>query len=451
MRSSTVVSILLSSLTVLEAASIRRVAKGVATVDLSKTSGQAKFLASGWIYGFPDNGTAADTSIPANYITDVKFGASRAGGAQTSSRGWVDGYQSYIPRFESTLSNYRTTRKYNGEFILLVHDLWGADGSSIPYFPGDNGNWTETDAFLTQLVKDIKANNMLDGLILDLWNEPDIDIFWARTWPQYLDYYVHAHNFFKKNLPSTIRSGPSMASSPSTNSENWQTWLSTIASKDATPDIYSWHQIGNSSRQPDATIPDFNTLRSSKNLPERPIDINEYAAKEEQTPGCSVYYIAQLERHNLRGLRANWGSGTGLHDSLANLVFNQSGAGYLPNGEWQLYKYYAGMTGERLATKAADDSLFDVFATKSADGLVKVIAGTRIVNGQYDIQLSGLKGASVSVATYRFDWAGPMGEIMAPVALGTSTVNISSGMITISVDPATNATAYAYEISDVKE
>lgn len=269
-----------------------------------------------------------------------------------------------------------------------------------------------------------------------------------------------------------------MASSPSTNSETWKTWLSTIASKNATPDIYSWHQIGDWSRQPDATIPDFNTLRSSNKLPEHPIDINEYAAKEEQTPGCSVYYIAQLERHNLRGLRAHWGSGTGLHDSLADLVFKKSGTGYLPNGEWQLYKYYAGMTGERLATKAAADSRFDVFATKSADGLVKVIAGTRSVKGQYDIQLSGLKGASVSVATYRIDWAGPAGEIVAPVALGTSTVNISSGMvsdipffcffflsgkdldmkianvsseqITISVDLATNATAYAYEISGAK-
>ncbi|USP74634.1 glycoside hydrolase family 39 protein [Curvularia clavata] len=269
-----------------------------------------------------------------------------------------------------------------------------------------------------------------------------------------------------------------MANSPSTNSETWQTWLSTIASKNAIPDIYSWHQIGDWNRQPDATIPDFNTLRSSKRLPERPIDINEYAAKEEQTPGCSVYYIAQLERHNLRGLRANWGSGTGLHDSLANLVFNKSEAGYRPNGEWQLYKYYAGMTGERLATNAAADGRFDVFATKSADGLVKVIAGTRSVKGQYDIQLTGLKGASVSVATYRIDWAGPAGEILAPAALGMSTVNINSGMvsyiplfcfflfpgkdldgkianisseqITISVDPATNATAYAYEISGAK-
>ncbi|PVI04239.1 glycoside hydrolase family 39 protein [Periconia macrospinosa] len=441
MRTNTISSILLSCLTLLDAASIRRAAKGVATVDLSKTTGPAKFLASGWIYGFPDNGVEADTSIPTNYIADIKFGSSRAGGAQTPSRGWVNGgYNSYLPRFKSTLSNYRTTRKYNGDFILLVHDLWGADGSSIPRFPGDNGNWTETDAFLTQLAKDIKANNMLDGLVLDLWNEPDIDIFWAPNYP----------SPYRKNLPSTIISGPSAAHPPSTDSNTWQTWVSTIASKNAIPDIYSWHQIGDWSRQPDATIPDFNTLRSSQKLPERPIDINEYAAKEEQNPGNSVYYIAQLERYNLRGLRANWGSGSGLHDSLADLVFKKSGAGYRPNGEWQLYKYYAGMTGERVATKATADSRFDVFATKSADGLVKVIAGTRSVKGQYDIQVKGLTGSSVSVATYRFDWAGPAGEVGSPVALGSRTVNVSGGLVTISVDPASNATAYAYEISGAK-
>lgn len=199
MRSSTIASILLSIPTLLEAGITRRAAKGVAAVDLSKTTGPAKFLASGWIYGFPDNGTEADTSIPSNYVKEIKFGSSRAGGAQTSSRGWVNGYDSYLRRFKSPLSNYRTTQKYNGEFILLVHDLWGADDSSIPRFPGDNSEWTETDAFLIQLVKEIKANNMLNGLVSDLRNEPDLDIFWA--WSQFLDYYVHTHNSFKQVSP----------------------------------------------------------------------------------------------------------------------------------------------------------------------------------------------------------------------------------------------------------
>jgi hypothetical protein len=179
------------------ALSIAQRAKGAATVDLSKTVGPAEQVASGWIYGFPDNGIEAQISIPDSFIQDVKFGASRAGGAQLPARGWWNGYDEYVPRLNSTISNYRSTRKYGGDFIVLVHDLWGADGTKIPLYPGDDGDWTETDKFLQQVVDDIQSNDILEGLVLDIWNEPELDIFWDRSLDQFLEYYVHAHNFFR--------------------------------------------------------------------------------------------------------------------------------------------------------------------------------------------------------------------------------------------------------------
>ena len=96
-------------------------------------------------------------------------------------------------------------------------------------------------------------------------------------------------------------------------------------------------------------MPDFVALLQNQALPQRPIDINEYAALEEQNPANSVFYLAQLERHNLRGLRANWGSGNKLHDDVANLVYNNNSE-YLANGDWQSYKYYASMKGDRVGT-----------------------------------------------------------------------------------------------------
>lgn len=114
-----------------------------AIIWIDTTEGQTKFLGSGFIYGFPDNGTSADNSIPDFFLNDIKFKASRAGGAQIPSAGWeYGGYEEYIGQFNSSLSNYRTTRKYRADFILLPHDLWGAQGgaSSDTAFPGDNGN-----------------------------------------------------------------------------------------------------------------------------------------------------------------------------------------------------------------------------------------------------------------------------------------------------------------------
>lgn len=197
MKISHLVPILLAGNSQVNSLSIRQATSKQATINIGKSTSKAAFQASGWIYGFPDNGVEADTSIPEHFIKDVKFIGSRAGGAQTPTRGWWEGYKSYVPRLDSTISNYRTTRKYGGTFILLVHDLWGADGSQIPLYPGDNGNWTETENFLRQVVKDLRAFNMLDGLVIDIWNEPDITAFWDRPWNQYLQYYVRAHKLLR--------------------------------------------------------------------------------------------------------------------------------------------------------------------------------------------------------------------------------------------------------------
>ena len=198
--------------------------------------------------------------------------------------------------------------------------------------------------------------------------------------------------------------------------------MSHVAKHSAIPDVYSWHQIGAWAREPDTTIPDFNTLRDRYGLPERPIDINEYAWPDEQNPANTAWYIAQLERHNLRGLRANWGGGGNLHDFMANLVFRDGGT-YHPTGEWYLYRYYAQMTGDRVTTTASGDRLFDVFATTSGN-VAKLVAGTRTVLAPYEIKVTGLtalglpKKGSINIRTFRFDWAGIHADTGGAVNLG---------------------------------
>lgn len=224
-----------------------------------------------------------------------------------------------------------------------------------------------------------------------------------------------------------------MANAPTTTDAKWLAWIKTVAGNNTIPDIYSWHQIGSWQREPDLTIPDFNTIKNAQKLPERPFDINEYAAKEEQNPANSVFYISQLERHNLRGLRANWGSGSGLHDFLADLTPKVNGQ-YVPNGEWQLYNYYANMTGSRVATTGATNHQFDVFATKQGN-VAKIIAGTRTVKAPYDIKISGLTAlglpgnGTIKVGTVRFDWKGDKGEVGAPVRVGTTSVKYTGNAV----------------------
>ena len=132
------------------------------------------------------------------------------------------------------------------------------------------------------------------------------------------------------------------------------------------------------------------------------------------------------------GLRANWGGGSDLHDYLASLL-GKTGTTYFPNGEWQLYKYYAGMSGSRLVTKSSGNKQFDVFATKGSE--IKILAGSRVTPDAYDIIVSGLSSAgfkdagTVQVRTYKFAWSGANVEIGGVEDLGVTDYAYSGGSV----------------------
>jgi hypothetical protein len=234
-------------------------------------------------------------------------------------------------------------------------------------------------------------------------------------------------------LPDTLISGPSGAHSPNVDNSNWNTWLAHIAANDAVPDIYSWHHIGEWEREPDRSIPDLNTMLETYGLPQRPVDVNEYATPEEQNPGTSAFFLAQLERHNIRGLRANWGSGAELHDYLGDLIYKDNNV-YRPNGDWYLYKYYANMTGSRAATQASEDILFDAFAVVSGT-TAKIIAGTRLRQSAYDLRVSGISAlglpseGEVAVRALQFDWAGKKVDNGGPADLGVSSISYTGDVV----------------------
>jgi hypothetical protein len=336
------------------------------------------------------------------------------------------------------LSNYRTSRKFGARFILLVHDLWGADGlqANGAVFPGDNGDWSSYDAFLTQLLSDLKANDMLDGLDIDIWNEPDVRYFWTRGVARWTEMWNRAFPRIRAELPGVPITGPSTGTIPRTSNEWWTGFGAAINKTGNIPDVYTWHNLANSVNvDPELSARDIVTWRNRYNLPQRPNNINEYGATDEQSPSFAAWYIARLERNNIQGLRANWASAYELHDYLGNLLgkpgagtdaYDPKGKGYYPAGEWHVYKYYGTeMTGNRVATVGSADKLFDVYATRgSTANSVRILAGARGASGTWDVKVTGLnavglnKSGTVSVRTWRFDYNGKYGEVAGPVDLG---------------------------------
>ncbi|MEU4769955.1 RICIN domain-containing protein [Actinosynnema sp. NPDC023794] len=397
------------------------------SVDFSVAGGSPTYRASGWIYGMTEN-----ASGPADhFFRDVKFRYMRAGGAQLDGPGgWVAG--KYDRRWNATRAQLLRTRSLGGEFILLPHDLWGADGYPISRFPGDNGNWTDYDNFLTRLIADVRATGV--PVQWDLWNEPNLNLFWNRPQSQYFELWRRTYQRVRAAFPEQLIVGPSLAGVPSTSGGYWTQYLDFVRANNVVPDIFSWHSLPS---DPVANVAAANSSLDSRGIPHpRPYQINEYGASNEQNPGDGAWYIARLERAGADGLRANWASAGNLHNDLGNLLVRNSAGQHLPKGEWWVYRFYGSQTGQ--VVSVTPSPAYDAFATKT-DGVAKILVGGGGTTGNVAVQLRRLDTTSgivqnnqVRAVVQRIPHNGG-GAVQGPITVQNSVVTLSGNGATVNL------------------
>lgn len=359
-------------------------------VDLSREVGLPTQRASGILYGLTENGA----NPPDALLTGMGFRFERAGGAQLDSPGgWVAGH--YERRWASTLAQYRRTIALGGDFIVLVHDLYGADGTAIDRWPGDGGDFSDFERFLDRMVEDAGVAGMTPQW--DLWNEPDLELFWARSAGQFQQAWRLAYRKVRAAFPDATIVGPSTASEPSENDEWWNAYLDFVAANDAVPDILSWHEIGGRAhgQDPVASRSAVERMLVRRALRVRDYQVNEYAEASQQNPGQSAWFVARLERAKVDGLRANWGKGPDLHDNLASLLVHGPD-GYAPLGDWFTYHSYAAQRGVVVASEP--DGELDVFATRLPDDgrEARLLLGNHGgVTGPVAVVVAGLQAAGL--------------------------------------------------------
>jgi hypothetical protein len=396
------------------------------SVNFSVASGTPTYRASGWIYGMTENASGP----PDSYFRDVKFRYMRAGGAQLDSPGgWVSGR--YDRRWNATRAQLLRTRSLGGEFIILPHDLWGADGYPISRFPGDNGNWADYDAFLTRLIDDVRAIGA--PVQWDIWNEPNITLFWNRPQAQYFELWRRTYQRIRAAFPSHLIVGPSCACVPSTGGW-WVQYLDFVRANNVVPDIISWHSLPG---DPVANASVADSTLDSRGVPHpRPYQINEYGASNEQNPGDGSWYVARLERARADGLRANWAGGANLHNDLGNLLTRNSAGQYQPKGEWWVYRFYGSQTGQIVSVTPSAN--YDGFATRDT-GAAKVLVGGGRTTGNVAVSLQRLDATTdivrndqVRVVVERVPHNGG-GAVAGPVTVQDSVVTLSNGGIVVNV------------------
>ncbi|WP_158273831.1 ricin-type beta-trefoil lectin domain protein [Micromonospora sp. RP3T] len=398
------------------------------TVTFSTALGTPTYRGSGWIYGMTENGQ----NPPDNYFRDVRFRAMRAGGAQLPGQGWVGG--GYDRRWNATVAQARRTAALGGTFVLLDHDLWGADGAAISRFPGDNGDWSDYDRFLDRLFADVRAAGIT--VQWDIWNEPNISLFWNRPQSQYFELWRRTYQRIRATFPGMLIVGPSCACVPST-SGWWTQYLDYVKANNVVPDIFSWHSLPG---DPVANVATANQTLDSRGIPHpRPHQINEYGASNQQNPAGGAWYLARLERAGADGLRANWAGGQNLHNDLASLLTRNSSGQYQPRGEWWAYQFYGSMTGQIVAVTPS--ASYDAFATRDA-GSAKILVGGNSTTGNVTLNLQRLDATSglvvnnqVRVVVQNIPYNNG-GAVSGPVTVRDSVVTLANNGTTVTVSHA---------------
>ncbi|KAI5358664.1 putative glycoside hydrolase superfamily, glycoside hydrolase, family 5 [Septoria linicola] len=437
---------------------------GQGYVDLAVSGDVPDRKGAGILYGLPNNPAyspqaAPSRSIWGGFYADAGISWLRAGGAQIPFPGYAADVSNrntsgYDARFASTLSNYRDMRALdtNSRFVLLPHDIWGADSfeSTTNIYPCDNGDCSEWGRFLDKLIASLKSNNMLTNLYIDIWNEPDGNGFWPRSQAQYLQAWDFAYDKYRAALSSAILVGPSTASQPGLDNGWWTTYADHIKKTNKIPDWYSAHQLNgrnspNCGNDPVNTQNQLNQVLSRYGLPSRPFQLNEYAAPDEQTPAYTAWFIERFERTGITGLRANWGSRVGLHNDMAKILGpggSDKSSNFYKLGDWHVLNYYTKMQKGLITLAGATVSTcYDLYVTQERNiGVVHILAGTRGQTGSYPITISNVNavpaynGRSTLRALIREIPYNNGGRVDSPIVVSNRTLAVSNNKAVITLN-----------------
>lgn len=345
-------------------------------------------------------------------LEDLKINYISAGGAQSPTSGWAASRSAYDARFQTVVQDWKRIRAVNGVFIIKTSDLWGADATQPSNFPmpGDNGDWSSYDAFVQQIISDIRANGMnLDYVTqIELWNEPDLGtVFWSRSQDQYLQMYVRGTRAFRAAFGSGSGQylplvGPSTSSRPNPSNTWIQNWLSYLQNnKDAQPDVYNWHLEENNTNDP---VYSTQYLRSQ--LPNYGLSAgigfqnNEYGTRDQQRPGYSAWHHARYEKVKYNGLRGNWASGSALRDNLADLLLKNSDGSYSYTGEAQEWKIYGSLTGNP-CTVTAGSALDSYGISQSSNKKASALVGNNGFTGTANVVFSKISSLASGITRVR--------------------------------------------------
>ena len=407
-------------------------AKDSVTLDMAVAQGAPTYLASGFIYGIAEDGTQPPTSL----LSDIKVKGLRAGRGQAEGCG----AQAWATHWNVIKAYYSRAKEVGATYLLLVSDDYGY----FCTFPGDSGDWTGLTTFMSQLISNVQAAGMTGPDVRwELWNEPDVNIFWKGSQTQWLETWKHAYQQLRAAIPGAVIEGPSLASGPGGSWAN--AFFDYAKANDVMPDYITWHEEGGGA-DPVTDLATINRQLTSRGITGvKGFDVNEYGTTGEQNPGHSAWFLARFDRAGFQGLRGNWADAT-FFSNMAELV----APNWQPNSQYWVYKRYADQTGLRTSVTAGTQVDAVAYQDACAAKSIIVVGNKGGVTGAVNVVIKNIPawlqtGGSTKVLLEKM----PTGSaaLNAPVVVSNAAATVTCNAMTVTIDWATATDGYVVTLS----
>jgi Ricin-type beta-trefoil lectin domain-like/Glycosyl hydrolases family 39 len=419
------------------------------SVNLASVTKPATGVGEGFLYGMSADGTQPSSQ----FLSPLNVNAFRGGGHVTG--GWIADNYTLGSNTQSDINSIIAQAKRLGssvQYQVILSDVYGADGGqpSNTMYPCDNGNCSNWVTFIDQVVGALQNSGL--KFAYDIWNEPDISIFWkaGMNSSQYFNMWDTAYREIRRVAPSATIVGPSIAFTPQNNSGEWNTWLSHVKSAGTVPDEITNHDEGDGD-DPVAVSNAINSALSANGVSSRPLSANEYQPSDQQTAGQTAYYLARFAQSGyFNAMRGNWVCC--LTPNLTGILTNTS-SGWQATGNWWVMRDYADMTGNLVSTSGeVGTTAISASEDSSHRRAVAIMGDENGYTGSASVTFSGLSSVSSWLASngsvnVTVDRIPDQSPLSAPQVVLNQNMSVSSGSITVPVTFQSSHDAFAIYVT----
>jgi hypothetical protein len=391
------------------------------TVDLGQTTGAVMHGANGALYGLSDDGVPGDSITTPLHMTSI---ATKA----------PDGAQH--PNGDALVVQPQFARGGGSDNLVYMQDIY----ANWPY---ENLGLSDYLSKVDTMVRKVAGRSDANSFVWVPFNEPDGNWYtglgssntstYNSALSSFKSDWTTVYNKIRSIIPNARIAGPNETHYDARLMGDFYPWAK---ANNVLPDITTWHELDPGSLSHfESNLAAYRTIETNAGISRLPVNIDEYGDRRDlSVPGQMIQWMSMFERNKVYADQAYW-------DIAGNLDGNVSQTN-VPNGDWWLLRWYAGLSGQtvRVTPPQANtiDTLQGIGSLDTGRKQAQVLLGGG-TSGSVDTVVQHIPssfGSSVDVSVERTAWSGYEGAGATPTVLsrGTQTVG-SDGSITV---PLTN-------------